>query len=91
MDTQLQTDLRAFLNDAPRREAALLSAGYQGSAFLYEENGSRLVIKQAAGGLFGWFHQRMLNREARVYALLAEVPGVLIKIAVIAPAKVAAQ
>jgi predicted Ser/Thr protein kinase len=77
MDTQLQEDLRAWLRDDARRERALLSAGYQGSAYLYDSNGDRLVIKQAGGSwLTGWFHRHMLKREARVYKRLEAVNGV---------------
>jgi predicted Ser/Thr protein kinase len=77
MDPSLQESLRRFLGDASRRDAALISAGYQGSAYLYEQDGSKLVIKEAGGGFFtGWFHRMMLRREARIYELLANVAGV---------------
>jgi predicted Ser/Thr protein kinase len=77
MDGHLQEDLRAWLGDSLQRESALLSAGYQGSAYLYKRNGESLVIKQAGGGLLtGWFHRRMLMREARVYQRLEHVNGV---------------
>jgi predicted Ser/Thr protein kinase len=77
MDPSLQEDLRRFLVDAARRDTALISAGYQGSAYLYEQDGSKLVIKEAGGGFFsGWFHRMMLRREARIYELLADVAGV---------------
>jgi len=77
MDESLQNRLREFLRDKHRRESALLSSGYQGSAYLYDQDGHRLVIKAAGDGFFtGWFHRFMLNREARVYQLLAEVDGV---------------
>ena len=73
--------LRSWLADDTQREAALLSTGYQGSAYLFdgEVDGKRvrLVIKRAAeGSLTGWFHRRMLRREARAYDLMASVPGV---------------
>jgi predicted Ser/Thr protein kinase len=77
MDTRLQDDLRAWLQDDAQREQALLSSGYQGSAYLYEHGGNRLVIKKAGGGaLTGWLHRHMLRREARVYQHLTEVSGV---------------
>jgi serine/threonine protein kinase len=77
MEFSLQEDLRQFLADDLKRDAALLSAGYQGSAYLYENAGTRLVVKEAGGGFWsGWFHRLMLRREARVYALLADVDGV---------------
>jgi serine/threonine protein kinase len=77
MEFSLQEDLRQFLADDLKRDAALLSAGYQGSAYFYEHMGTRLVIKEAGGGFWsGWFHRLMLRREARVYALLADVDGV---------------
>ena len=81
MDPQLVSTLRSWLADDRQREAALLSSGYQGSAYLYagEVGGQpqRLVIKKAAEGLFtGWFHRRMLRREARAYARMADVTGV---------------
>lgn len=77
MDEALREDLRQFLNDEQRRESALLSSGYQGSAYLYESGPTKLVIKQAAGGLLtGWFHRLMLRREAHVYHLLGDLPGV---------------
>jgi predicted Ser/Thr protein kinase len=77
MDPLLQEDLRRFLGDVARRDAALISAGYQGSAYLYEQDGSKLVIKEAGGDFFtGWFHRMMLRREARIYELLADVAGV---------------
>jgi len=77
MDDSLQAELRRFLADNQQRNAALLSSGYQGSVYLYDENDYKLVIKQAGGGLLtGWLHRLMLRREARVYALLADVEGV---------------
>jgi len=77
MDDSLLGALRCFLADDKRRNAALLSSGYQGSAYLYEDGDIRLVVKEAAGGLFlGRFHRLMLRREARVYALLEDVDGV---------------
>ncbi|MGI9291218.1 MAG: protein kinase domain-containing protein [Gammaproteobacteria bacterium] len=77
MDQALQTHLRDFLADDQRREAALISSGYQGSAYLFQNDGVRLVVKQAGSGLLaGWFHQLMLQREARVYKQLADVHGV---------------
>jgi predicted Ser/Thr protein kinase len=77
MDEALQEGLRQFLNDEQRRQAALLSSGYQGSAYLYESGDIKLVVKQAAGGLLtGWFHRLMLRREAHIYQLLGDLPGV---------------
>jgi len=77
MDSRLQDKLRAFLGDEQRRAAALISAGYQGAAYLYDENGHKLVIKEAGGGLLTrWFHQLMLRREARVYQRMRDVAGV---------------
>ena len=77
MDESLQESLRQFLDDEQRRDSALLSSGYQGSAFLYESGETRLVIKEAAGGLLtGWFHRRILRREARAYQLMHDVAGV---------------
>jgi predicted Ser/Thr protein kinase len=77
MDESLQESLRQFLDDEKRRKSALLSSGYQGSAYLYESGDTRLVIKEAAGGLLtGWFHRRILRREARAYQLMQDVPGV---------------
>jgi len=77
MDQSLQDDLRRFLSDASLRTAALLSSGYQGSAYLYEHDGQKLVVKEAGGGSFtGWFHRIMLRREARVYELMGDISGV---------------
>jgi len=81
VDDQTEHSLRRWLTDDTQREAALLSAGYQGSAYLYEgvinEQAVKLVVKQAAGGFFtGWFHQWMLKREARVYECMAGIDGV---------------
>ena len=77
MDASLQESLRQFLNDGPRRQSALISSGYQGSAYLYESANIRLVIKEAAGGaLTGWFHRIMLRREAHAYQLMRDVTGV---------------
>ena len=81
MDPQLVSTLRSWLADDRQREAALLSSGYQGSAYLYagEVGGQlqRLVIKKAAEGHFtGWFHRRMLRREARAYQRMAGITGV---------------
>jgi predicted Ser/Thr protein kinase len=77
MDESLQESLRQFLDDEQGRDSALLSSGYQGSAFLYESGETRLVIKEAAGGLLtGWFHRRILRREARAYQLMRDVAGV---------------
>ena len=81
MDPQLVTALRKWLADDAQREAALLSAGYQGSAYLFNADVAgkpvRLVVKSAGEGrLTGWFHRMMLRREARAYSLMAAVPGV---------------
>lgn len=77
MDDSLQTALRSVLQDDARREAALLSSGYQGAAYRIEHNGTPYVVKEAGGGFFtGWFHRLMLRREARVYQVLADVQGV---------------
>lgn len=78
MNPNLQAELRRFLADDKRRAAALLSSGYQGSAYLFDDGGAhRLVIKEAGGGIFtGWFHRLMLQREAQVYSLLRDVAGV---------------
>ncbi|MCP4002496.1 MAG: hypothetical protein GY727_16470 [Gammaproteobacteria bacterium] len=77
MDDSLLGALRYFLADAKQRNAALMSSGYQGSAYLYKDGDVRLVVKEAAGGFFlGWFHRLMLRREARAYALLKDVDGV---------------
>ncbi len=81
MDEQFERSLRDWLSDDVRREAALLSAGYQGSVYLYEghANGQplKLVVKRATGGFFtGWIHRRMLRREARVYERMVGVVGV---------------
>jgi serine/threonine protein kinase len=81
VDARLAEVLRDWLADEQRREAALLSAGYQGSAYLYQGEiagqAVRLVIKRAAAGIFtGWFHRLMLKREARIYACMASVKGV---------------
>ena len=77
MDEALKQSVRRFLDDAERREAALISSGYQGSAYRFDHDGRPLVIKESGGGfLTGWFHRRMLSREARVYALLQNVRGV---------------
>lgn len=81
MDQQLVKTLRRWLADDKQREAALLSAGYQGRAYLFDAEIAgrrvRLVVKRAAdSALTGWFHRRMLRREARAYGLMAEVAGV---------------
>lgn len=77
MDSGLQEKLRTFLSDEQRRAAALISAGYQGAAYLYSDNDCRLVIKEPGGGaLTRWFHQLMLRREARVYRLMQDIAGV---------------
>ncbi len=81
MDEQFERSLRDWLSDEVRREAALLSAGYQGSVYLYEgrDNGQpvKLVVKRATGGFFtGWIHRRMLRREATVYQRMDRVKGV---------------
>jgi predicted Ser/Thr protein kinase len=77
MDESLQTALRSVLQDDERRSAALLSSGYQGSAYRVRYNDATYVVKEAGGGFFtGWFHRLMLRREGRVYQQLADVAGV---------------
>ncbi len=78
MNPNLQVELRRFLADDERRAAALLSSGYQGSAYLFDDGGAhRLVIKEAGGGTFtGWFHCMLLRREAHAYQSLRDVAGV---------------
>lgn len=81
LTAELTEALRAWLADDARREAALLSAGYQGSAYLYaatvNTQSVRLVVKRAARGwLTGWLNRIMLAREARVYQRIADISGV---------------
>jgi len=78
MNPNLQAELRRFLADEERLSAALLSSGYQGSAYLFDDGGAhRLVVKTAGGGtLTGWFHRMMLRREGHAYQLLRDVAGV---------------
>jgi predicted Ser/Thr protein kinase len=81
LNAQLAPALRNWLANDELREAALLSAGYQGSAYLYAADVAgkpvKLVIKRAAQGFFsGWFHRLMLRREASVYVRMADVAGV---------------
>ena len=81
LNPQLAQALRNWLANDELREAALLSAGYQGSAYLYAADVAgkpvKLVIKRAAQGFFsGWFHHLMLRREANVYVQMADVAGV---------------
>lgn len=81
MDPQLAQSLREWLADDAQFQRSLLSAGYQGSVYLYSAEVAgqprRYVIKQAAHGRFtGWLHRWLLRREARAYAMLAGVPGV---------------
>jgi len=74
---EIQTPLRAWLADAPTREAALLSVGYQGSVYLFEHGARHWVVKRAGQGwLTGWFHRLLLRREAAVYDRLSGVSGV---------------
>jgi len=77
----LAAALRAWVADPQALEAARLSVGYQGAAYLYtgavDGQPVKLVLKRAADGwLTGWFHRRMLVREARAYRQLNEVDGV---------------
>lgn len=73
----IQIPLRAWLADAPTREASLLSVGYQGSVYLFEHGGQRWAVKRAGEGwLTGWFHRLLLRREAAVYERLSDVSGV---------------
>jgi predicted Ser/Thr protein kinase len=75
--TDLQNPLRAWLADDRVREAALLSAGYQGSVYLFEWDDQRWVVKRAGQGLLtGWLHRLMLRREGAVYEQLSGVAGV---------------
>jgi predicted Ser/Thr protein kinase len=81
VDEQLKRALRVWLADDALREQGLLSSGYQGSAYLFAGDvagkTAKYVLKRAAAGLLtGWFHRLMLQREARVYELLAHVEGV---------------
>ena len=76
MEPTLRDALLAWLADDEAREAALLSAGYQGSAYLYETGAHKLVVKRAGGGPLGRLHRRALRREAAAYERLAGIEGV---------------
>lgn len=50
--------------------------GYQGSVYLYEQNGRRLIVKVAPGrGLHGWLQRLMLHRERDIYRHLIGFAG----------------
>ena len=70
-------ELLQWLRSGEHSEEALISAGYQGAAFLYESSQGRRVIKAATGsGIVGWVRRWMIRHEFAIYQRLASVDGV---------------
>ena len=66
-----------WIEDSLASGSHRLAQGYQGQTLLYQDRNLRLVIKAPSGrGLMRWLSRFMLRREARVYALLKNLPAV---------------
>ncbi len=66
-----------WIENSIRGKNNILGEGYHGSAYLYDQDGFKIVIKTTINsGLFGWFRHLQLRNEYHVYLKLAGIEGV---------------
>lgn len=70
-------ELLRWIEESIRSGRHAVARGHQGSVYLYQDGGTKLIIKAAPGwGLMRWLRQRMLRREHEVYSRLTGVQGI---------------
>jgi predicted Ser/Thr protein kinase len=77
IDNVTESELIQWVRESIKTRSNILSQGYQGHVYLYENKGQRLIIKTPIGrGLGRLIRQAMLRNEYRVYSRLSGVPGI---------------
>lgn len=77
MDTINESGLLAWIRTSVRDGKNILSRGYQGHVYLYQDKGLRLIIKAPMGwGLGRWIRLLMLRNEYRIYSRLSGMNGI---------------
>ena len=72
-----ETELLQWIKSNQKSGSNVLSRGYQGCVYLYEDNRQRLIIKAPMGWGLGWLIRlRMLRNEYRAYSRLSEIQGI---------------
>ena len=72
-----ESELLRWVRESIKTRSNILSRGYQGHVYLYENKGQRLIIKTPIGrGLGRLIRQAMLRNEHRVYSRLSGVRGI---------------
>jgi predicted Ser/Thr protein kinase len=72
-----ENKLLQWIRSNLRTGSNILSRGYQGYVYLYEDNNQRLVIKAPMGWGLGWLIRlRMLRNEHRAYLRMTEIEGI---------------
>ena len=70
-------ELLRWIETSVKTGSNIISHGYQGHIYLYEDEGRRLIIKVPMGWGVGRFIRRiMLRNEFRVYSKLSAVDGI---------------
>lgn len=70
-------ELLRWIETSVKTESNIISHGYQGHIYLYEDESRRLIIKVPMGWGIGRFIRRiMLRNEFRVYSKLSAVNGI---------------
>jgi serine/threonine protein kinase len=77
MENITESRLLAWIKTSIRDGQNILSRGYQGHVYLYQDKGHRLIIKAPMGwGLGRWVRLLMLRNEYRVYSRLSGMKGI---------------
>ena len=72
-----ETELLQWIKSNQKSGSNVLSRGYQGCVYLYEDNRQRLIIKAPMGWGLGWLIRlRMLRNEYRAYSRLSQIQGI---------------
>ena len=77
MDNLTESELLQWVRAAVKTTSNIISHGYQGDVYLYEDKSQRLILKAPAGrGLGRYIRRAMLRNEYRAYSRLSEVRGI---------------
>jgi len=72
-----ESELLQWVRSSVETKSNIFSHGYQGSVYLYEGKGHRLIIKVPTGWGFGRLIRRaMLRKEYDVYSRIANIDGI---------------
>jgi len=72
-----ESELLQWIRASVKEGSNILSHGYQGHVYLYEDKGQRLILKAPMGwGLGRLIRLAMLRNEYRVYSRLPEIRGI---------------